>query len=888
MMADWYSLTKEEVLNKLKSSADNGLADDQVISRIKEYGKNELENKGAKSPWKILWEQFKETMIVILIIAAILSGVLGEETEAIAILAIVVLFAILGFIQEYRAEKAMAELKKLSVPDVIAVRNGSLKELSALELVPGDIIKLEAGNIVPADARLIQVADLKVQEAPLTGESLSIEKQTDPLKSETDLAERKNMVFMGTTITHGRGVAVVVETGMNTELGNIADMLQEVQADKTPLQNKLNQLGKTLAIGGGIAAVLVGAIGLAGGRSFQEMFLVAISLAVAVVPEGLPAVVTITLALGSRKMLRKNALIRRLPAVETLGSVTTICSDKTGTLTRNEMTVSHIGTIGGLREFSKNFPKDQEKQACLVLLNGLLCNDSEVEKVGSDLNVIGEPTESALLKAALEAGLKVKKLRKKVVRLEEVAFDSERMMMSTVHKTEDIDKSGEFSGLDFLNKPLVVFTKGAADTILSISNRVLKEDGVQTFSEEDKEAIRQMNEEIAGKGGRVLCFAMKEIDEIPQDKQKLEEEMIFVGMTGLWDPPREEVKQAVLTCKQAGIRPVMITGDHHLTAVSIAEKVNFAEKPEFLNGSELNGTDGDELKKQIREVSVFARVAPENKLKIVKAIQGSGEIVAMTGDGVNDAPALKKADIGIAMGITGTDVSKEAADMVLLDDNFTSIIAAVEEGRVIFDNLLRFVEFSLSGNLAKVLVMLFAPVIGIVVALTPLQLLWLNLLTDGLLGLGLGVEPAEKDVMARPPRRPDAPILDKKALIHVGWIGLFIGVVSMTISWYFYQQGNDSWQTILFLTIGFAQAGQALGLRATSISPVSISSNWLFSGMVFLVLILQIGLVFLPWGTSIFALKPLSWSEFLICTLAGILVFAVVRIEKVLNMNKRN
>lgn len=887
IMKQWYAISHEEILEKTGISKENGLGENDIAEKKSKHGTNELIEKKKISPLKLLWDQFKETMVLILIGAAVISGILGQETEALAIFAIVILFAILGFIQEYRAEKAISELKKLSVPNVKVKREGALKELSARELVPGDIIHLEAGNLVPADARLLEVADLKVQEAALTGESLSVEKSTNKLDEKTDLAERVNMVYMGTTITSGRATAIVARIGMETELGKIADSLQDVESEKTPLQNKLNQLGKNLAIAGTIAAAIIGIVGLTLGKSFQEMFLVAISIAVAVVPEGLPAVVTITLALGSRKLLQNKALIRRLPAVETLGSVTVICSDKTGTLTQNKMSVSHIGTIEKFYKFPDEVKENTSESVKLALLIGCLCNDSEIEEEQGEKSILGEPTETAIINGALSLGLPIKEIKKEIPRCSEIPFDSDRRLMSTLHKISETNKQDHISVLKIIEEKYVVFTKGATDSVLERCNKVFTTDGIVEFSQEQKEKIRDYNDKLAEKGTRVLCFSFKGISEIPGDKHSMEDDQIFAGITGLWDPPREEVLEAVNICREAGIRPIMITGDHPLTAMAIAQKVNFSEGKSSITGRQLDELDQEQLANEVFSCSVFARVAPENKLKIVKAFQSKGEIVAMTGDGVNDAPSLKKADIGIAMGITGTDVSKEAADMVLLDDNFTTIVTSVKEGRVIFDNLLRFVKFSLSGNLGKVLIMLVAPLFGIVVALSPLQLLWLNLLTDGLLGLGLGMEPAEENVMKRPPRKPDAPILDKPTLLHIGWIGVLIAIVCLAVAWYFYAEENSNWQTILFLTIGFAQVGQALGLRSSSIKFYSVTSNLLFSIMIVLVIVLQCCLILIPFVGKFFLLKPLSILEFGICAGLGLLVFVLVRTEKILTSKNK-
>ncbi|MDX5347335.1 MAG: HAD-IC family P-type ATPase, partial [Hymenobacteraceae bacterium] len=765
-MKNWHTQELQAVLQETGSAADTGLSSEEAKKRLTETGPNELQEKRARSPWKMLFDQFTETMVLILIVAAIISAFLGKETETIAILAIVVLFAILGFVQEYRAEKAMAALKQMAVPLVQVLRDGSVKEISSRELVPGDVILLEAGNIIPADARIIEASNLKVQEAALTGEAVPVDKKEKTLtEAELPIGDRTNMLYMGTNVSYGRGTAVVTSTGMDTELGKIAEMIQEVDSSKTPLQQKLHQLGKTLAIAGGVAALVILVVGVLRGESLSEMFLVAISVAVAVVPEGLPAVVTITLALGSQKMLKRNALIRRLPAVETLGSVTVICSDKTGTLTENKMTVTILENADRQEKFP---PENQDNlhELQLPLWIGTLCNDTKVadDEPGKYL---GDPTETALVAAAESAGIIKKEAEKTMPRVQEIPFDSERMRMSTIHK---VDKRKQANGTAaFQENNYVVLTKGAVDSLLKICQKLWTPNGIVDLDENWKERILKSNQQHAQQGIRVLGFAYKGIPEVPAeaDQNETENNLVFAGIAGMIDPPRAEVKPAVAKCRTAGIRTIMITGDHPVTASAIADSLKLSDHPETMAGDTLMNIQDNELEKTVRNVSIFARVAPQDKLRIVQALQNQGEVVAMTGVGVNDSPALKKADIGVAMGITGTGVAKEASDMVLLDDNFTTIVAAVEEGRSIFDNLLRFIKFSLGGNLGKVLVMLVAPFFGMLIALRPLQLLWLNLLTDGLMGLGLGMEPSEKDVMNRPPRSKEAPILEKEQLIHV-------------------------------------------------------------------------------------------------------------------------
>jgi Ca2+-transporting ATPase len=879
-MNNWHTKELNAVLKEIDSSADTGLTSEEAKIRFEKYGPNELNEKKARSPWKMLLDQFTETMVLILIFAALISAFLGKETETIAIFAIVVLFAVLGFIQEYRAETAMEALKKMAVPMVQVLRDGIVKEISSGELVPGDIILIETGNIIPADARIIQSSNLKVQEAALTGESVPVEKNVKTLTNEElPIGDRMNMLYMGTNVTYGRGTAVIVGTGMNTELGKIAGMIQEVDTKKTPLQTKLHQLGKTLAIAGGMAAFVIFWVGVLRGETLSEMFLVAISVAVAVVPEGLPAVVTITLALGSQKMLKRNALIRKLPAVETLGSVTVICSDKTGTLTENKMTVTTI-EIAGKQETFPPADKKLHPELHLPLWIGTLCNDTKI-KEDEPGKYFGDPTETALAAAAESSGIGKKEAEAVLPRVMEIPFDSERMRMSTIHK---VPEKNYPSGTEaFHGFKYVVLTKGAVDSLLKISSKLWTPDGIVELEEIWKERILESNRQYARQGIRVLGFAYKGLNDLPDESsQDAENNLIFVGIAGMIDPPRAEVKIAIADCRTAGIKPVMITGDHPVTAFAIAESLNLADHPETLSGDALVNMQESELEDAVRRVSVYARVAPQDKLRIVQALQKHGQVVAMTGDGVNDSPALKKADIGVAMGITGTDVAKEASDMVLLDDNFTTIVDAIKEGRSIFDNLLRFIKFSLGGNLGKVLVMLLAPLMGMLIALRPLQLLWLNLITDGLMGLGLGVEPAEKDVMKRPPRKKESPILEKVQLIHVTWSGLLIAALTLAVGLYYFnpaQPDNLYWQTMLFATLGFTQIGHAIGLRATGHGIFSLSSNPLLSVLTLLTIGLQLSVIYLPFFDEFFLLTPLALQDLIISLSLGFVLLVAVRLE---------
>jgi Ca2+-transporting ATPase len=849
----------------------------------------------------MLWEQFTETMVLILIAAALVSALLGKGTEMTAILAIVVLFAVLGFVQDYRAERAMAALKQLAVPTVRVRREGTLGELSARELVPGDIVLLEAGSAVPADVRLLESVNLRIQEAALTGESEAVEKHTAPLpEPDLPLGDRRNMAYLGTAVTYGRGSAVVVATGMRTELGKIAALIQEVAPERTPLQKRLDQVGKTLAGAGVIAALLVLLIGVLRGEPVADMFLTAISVAVAVVPEGLPAVVTITLALGAQRMFRRKALIRKLPAVETLGSVTVICSDKTGTLTENRMKVTVIDAAGERLDLTETLRHHQPAVTAdecrfdalqqislpigLTLAAGALCNDAALKpdaRAGC-FHALGDPTEGALLVAAAQAGLFKDELQAALPRVAELPFDSNRKRMTTVHRLPASD------ALPAPLRPLagwgyVAFSKGAVDGLLELTTRVWTDDHAEPLTAEWRARIQAANDDLAQGGMRVLGVASRPLDVPPEDPANgLERDLAFLGLVGMMDPPRAAVRSAVQSCNAAGIRPVMITGDHPLTAVAIARDLTIADSPEAITGDALNRMSDADLEAAVGRVSVYARVSPEDKLRIVDTLRRRRQVVAMTGDGVNDSPALKKADIGVAMGIAGTDVAKEAADMVLLDDNFATIVAAVEEGRVIYDNLLRFIKFSLGGNLGKVLVMLGAPLLGINVALRPLQLLWLNLLTDGLMGLGLGVEPAEADTMRRPPRAPDAPVLDRTVRVHISWVGVVIALITLGLGVAYFDPAHPAdvtWQTMIFAALGFTQIGHALGLRASGRSPFSLTANPLMTGVTFTALALQLAVIYLPFLDRFFGLTPLMLPDLALAFVLGSLTFVAVRIE---------
>lgn len=775
---NWFNKGINQVEKELQTNIKTGLTEEQVKANYEKYGMNELKQKKKKSLLVKFLEQFKDFMIIVLIVAAVVSGAVGIAegegiTDTIIILIVVVVNAIIGVVQENKAEKSLEALQKLSAHASKVMRNGKVTVVQSKELVPGDVVVLDTGDYVPADLRIVESANLKSQEASLTGESVPVDKDIEIIEDEkVSLGDRKNMLFSSSLITYGRGKGIVVETGMNTEVGKIAKIINDTEGTETPLQTKLNKLGKTLGIAALAICIVIFVIGIAYGKNVIDMFMTAVSLAVAAIPEGLAAVSTIVLAIGVQRMVKKNAIIKKLPAVETLGSATVICSDKTGTLTQNKMTVQKIFANGNLEDVVNVKEMNNELNKLMEVCT--LCNDT---KIGAEDQLTGDPTETALIDLGFKIDYNVKEVLK-LKRIKEIPFDSDRKLMTTVNKVGD---------------KYIVYTKGGIDELLARCSSYSINGEVKTDLENYKIVIDKYNVSMAKEALRVLAMAYKELDHEPTDEEmkNIEDNLIYVGMVGMIDPPREEVKVAVEKCKTAGIKTVMITGDHKITAVAIAKALGILEnEEEAITGNELEEMSDEDLTKNIRKYSVYARVSPEHKVRIVKAWQANGEIVAMTGDGVNDAPALKTADIGCAMGIVGTDVSKEAADVILTDDNFATIVSSVEEGRRIYDNILKAIQFLLSSNVGEIIVLFLAILltpwlgstfgidIGLIEVLLPIHILWVNLVTDSLPALALAVDPAEDDVMKRKPNKQKG-IFTKGMSFRVVYQGIMIGLLTL-------------------------------------------------------------------------------------------------------------
>lgn len=914
----WHTFDIDTTLEKLQVDPATGLSAAEASERLQQYGPNELQETGGRSPWIILLDQFKNIMLLMLIAVAFISGFLSIQQEefpkdAVAIMLIVILNGVLGYLQETKAEKALAALKSMASPLVRVLRDGKLLEVSSTDVVPGDIMFLEAGVQVAADARLLEESNLQIRESALTGEAHSVEKEAPiHLPENTSLGDRVNLVFCGTEVVKGRAKAIVIGTGMRTELGKIATMIQGVESEDTPLQQRMTQLGNVLVTGALIlvAIVVIGGTLVQGMSAFSHLLEISLSMAVAIVPEGLPAVITVTLALGTQRMVKRHALIRKLPAVETLGSVTTICSDKTGTLTQNKMVVqgvetpSHSLTVTGEGyEPTGDFLGANETKIGVgqlgeypeletLLLSCVQCNDAVLQYENDDWEIVGDPTEGALLVLAGKLEFTGDRLSPQLPRISEFPFSSERKRMSVICEVSN----PESEVLTQDSTPFVMFTKGSPELTLNCCNQILIGNQIQPLSEAHRQQVLDRNNNLAARGLRVLGFAYKPLREEPPEgsEEQTERELIWLGMVGMLDAPRPEVRQAVVKCRRAGIRPIMITGDHQLTAIAIAQDLGIAQEgSRVLIGQELEEMSQEELEREVDHVSVYARVSPEHKLRIVQALQKRGKFVAMTGDGVNDAPALKQADIGIAMGITGTDVSKEASDMVLLDDNFATIVAATEEGRVVYTNIRRFIKYILGSNIGELLTIAAAPLLGLPgVPLTPLQILWMNLVTDGFPALALAVEPPEPDVMNRPPFSPRENIFARGLGLYMVRIGIVFAIISITLMMWAYSytrtvQGEglspERWKTMVFTTLCVAQMGHAIAVRSKTQLTIQLNpfSNPFVFGAVIITTILQLMLIYVAPLRAFFGTHWLSPTELAICLGFSSLLFIWVEMEKI-------
>jgi len=891
----WHSMLHTEAVSAIDSHLERGLTSEEATARMAKYGKNELKGKTPPTVWEMLLGQFKDFLVLILIGAALISGLMGEWVEAAAIIVVVLINAVLGVVQELRAEKALEALQKMASPTCKVTRDGQQLVIPGRELVPGDIVSLEAGDYVPADIRLIESINLKIEEAALTGESVPAEKDAQAvIQGEVPAGDRHNSAFMGTFVTYGRARGLVVATGMNTEIGLIAQMIESYEEEDTPLQKKLAQLGRLLGVGVLIICAIVFATGLLRGEPALRMLLVAVSLAVAAVPEGLPAIVTIVLALGMQRMVTKNAIVKKMHAVETLGSTTVICTDKTGTLTQNEMMVVKIYADGyfldvtgegyrpeGTFSLGQKVINPLENQTISALLQAaVLCNDARLNPSTTDTDhwrIFGDPTEGALLTVGAKAGLSQEELNKQYPRQQEIPFDSARKRMTTIHAQPKGD-----------DKALI---KGAPDVLLALCDRILINGEERPLTDKDIQSINQANSDMARSALRVLAFSYRSYAEMPANTHAkgVESNLVFIGLMGMIDPPRPEAKHAIAVCQKAGIRAVMITGDYRDTAVAIAKDLELIrDESRVLEGTELNEMTDEDLRQKVDHVDVYARVSPEHKMKIIEALKTQNHIVAMTGDGVNDAPALKRADIGIAMGITGTDVSKETANMILTDDNFASIVSAVEEGRVIFSNIRKSVLFLLSCNIGEVSIVFLAMVLGLGEPLLAIHLLWINLLTDAFPALALGMEKQAPHIMDAPPRNPSAPLLDRHMLTKLAVQSTVLTVA--TLGAYIYglinygRTGEELViaRTMAFLTLTLAELLRAYSSRSEqySVFKLGFFSNKYLNLGVSVSLILVAATVLVPPLRIVFETKMLTGQQYGVVLGFAVMPFIAAEISK--------
>jgi len=858
-----HSLDIDQITAELEVRPGHGLDPRIAAERRRLYGPNTIEGIEKSTFLKKFADQFRNLMIVILLVAAFVAGVMGEILDTIVILIIVILNALLGSIQEYRAERALEALRKMTSPDVSVRRGGHRVRIDTEQLVPGDIVYLEAGNIVPGDLRLIESVDFEVDEAALTGESLAVAKCTDVVEEQDALAgDRFNMAFKGTNVTRGHALGITVATGRQTELGRIASLIEGSERMLTPLQARLQHFARRLALAVSLIAAVVFVSGLLRGEDVVLMLLTAISLAVAAIPEALPAVISISLAIGANRMSSHNALMRRLSAVETLGSVTYICADKTGTLTLNEMRLATVEAGGTSADSLSEFEHSGELQRLLGLTMAL-CNNVTLDERQQPH---GDPTEVALFLGALEAGFEKSSLETRYPRLAELPFHADRRVMSSLNRVDD---------------GVMVFCKGAPESLLPLCSERLGPAGAETV---DSDSLLRRSDALASDGYRVLALACRRFAQAPANlsPEVIESGLVLLGLVGLIDPPREEIHESIVDCNSAGITPVMITGDHPGTARAIARRLGIGTDYGVLTGNELERLPLEEFARRVRDIRVYARVTPEQKIKIVSALQQCGEYVAMTGDGVNDAPALQQANIGVAMGLKGTDIARESSDMVLRDDNFATIVRAVREGRRIFDNIRKFIKYTMTSNSGEIWVIFLAPFIGLPLPLLPIQILWINLVTDGLPGLALSAEPHEQDIMQRPPRKPDESIFAHGMWQHIVWVGLLIGALSLFAQAWAYHGGSQNWRTVVFTTLTFCQLAHVLVIRSEK---ESLLSTRLFSNPALLATIaftigLQLLVVYVPLLNGIFHTSPLSPTELAMCLLLPMIVFLAVEGEK--------